>query len=187
MVGESVDASRGAESQISTSSITCRSSRRVDETVQWPDRRIREFLRVRLSARTRIGHVSIGTFFPRAYYETKAPGSGLSKKLNTCLFLTANDSPLTEHLTHWNSNRNSLNGFTDRIAGLKKDLIGLLSQQVTQHPWKHADALAQIESRSAPNRVFYNSIFDANEEVARAMLSKNGGEAAVHVVSWHVP
>jgi hypothetical protein len=100
--------------------------------------------------------------------------------------LKANVVPFIEHLLRWNNNKDHLNGFTDRIAGLRKDLIGLLSQQATQKPWKHADALADIESRLAPNRAFYAAIYDANEEIAKAFLSKHGGESAVRIVSWDV-
>jgi len=102
------------------------------------------------------------------------------------LFLTANIIPLTEHLLRWNSNKDSLNGFADRIAGLKRDLGGLLSRQATQHPWKHADALAQIESRLVSNRAFYATIHDADEEVAQAFSSKHGGESDVQIVSCNV-
>lgn len=100
--------------------------------------------------------------------------------------MIANVVRFIEHLLRWNSNKDSLNGFADRIAGLRKDLMGLLSQQATQEPWKHADALANIESRLAPNRAFYAAIYDANEEVARTFLSKHGGESAVQIVGWDV-
>jgi len=96
--------------------------------------------------------------------------------------LKANVVPSIEHLLRWNNNKGHLNGFADRIAGLRKDLIGLLSQQATQKPWKHADALAKIESRLAPNRAFYAAIYDASEEIAKAFLSKHGGESAVQIV-----
>jgi hypothetical protein len=103
-----------------------------------------------------------------------------------CLFLTANIIPLTEHLMRWNSNKDNLNGFALRIAGLKSDLGGLLSQQATQHPWQHADALAQIESRVVSNRGFYATLHDADEEVAKALSSKNGGGSDVQIVSCGV-
>jgi len=100
--------------------------------------------------------------------------------------LTANLIPLAEHLLRWNSNKDSLNGFVDRIAELKRDLGGLLSQQATQHPWKHANALAQIESRLVSNRAFYATIHDADEEVAQAFSSKHGGEADIQFVSGNI-
>ena len=100
--------------------------------------------------------------------------------------MTADVVPFTEHLLRWNSNKDRLSGFADRVAELRKDLIGLLSQQATQQPWKHADALATIEPRLAPNRAFYGSIYDANEEIARAFTSKHGGESAVQIVSWEL-
>jgi len=84
---------------------------------------------------------------------------------------------------HWKSNKDGLNGFADRIAQLKKDLTSLLSQQAVQHPGKHTDALAQIESRLTENRAFYGTITDANEEVAEAFPSKQRGEASVQLVS----
>ena len=118
----------------------------------------------------------------RAYYETRAPESSLSKQPRNAS-LPANLTPFTEHLLHWKSNRNGLNGFADRIAQLKKDLTSLLSQQAVPHPGKHADALAQIESRLTENRVFYGTIMDANEEIAESFLSKHGGEASVRLVS----
>jgi hypothetical protein len=102
------------------------------------------------------------------------------------LNLDSEHVPFADHLLRWNGNRDCLDGFADRIARLRKDLIGLLSQQATQQPWKHADALAKIESRLAPDRAFYAAVNDANEEAARAFVSKNGGESAVQVVSWDV-
>ena len=93
---------------------------------------------------------------------------------------------MTEHLLRWNSNKDSLYGFADRIAGLKRDLGGLLSQQATQQPWKHANALAQIESHLGSNRAFYGTIHDADEEVAQALSSKHGGETDVQIVSCDV-
>ena len=84
---------------------------------------------------------------------------------------------------NWKSNKDSLNRFADRIERLKRDLIGLLSQQATHHPGQHVDTLAQIESRLLQNRAFYWSIRDANEEIAEAFLSNHGGEAAVRMVS----
>ncbi|KAF8483416.1 hypothetical protein DFH94DRAFT_309695 [Russula ochroleuca] len=101
--------------------------------------------------------------FCEAYYETRAPES----------------SP--KHLLHWKSNKDGLNGFAARIAQLKKDLTSLLSQQAVQHPGKHTDALAQIESRLTENRAFYGTITDANEEVAEAFPSKQRGEASVQL------
>jgi hypothetical protein len=93
---------------------------------------------------------------------------------------------VTEHLRHWKCNKDNLNSFADRIAQLKKSLTGLLSQQAVQHPGKHTDALAQIESRLAETRDFFAAIRDANEEIAEALLSrqlKQGGEASVRLVS----
>jgi len=100
--------------------------------------------------------------------------------------LTAKLIPLAEHLLRWNSNKDSLNGFVDRIAELQRDLGGLLSQQAAQHPWKHANALAQIEARLVSNRAFYATIHDADEEVAQAFSSKHGGEADVQFVSCNI-
>lgn len=91
--------------------------------------------------------------------------------------------PFKEHLLHWKSNKDSLNGFADRIAQLKKGLTGLLSQQAVQHPGEHAVALEQIESRLADHREFYASIRDANEEIAEAFLSNQGGQASSRLVS----
>jgi hypothetical protein len=119
---------------------------------------------------------------PRAYYETKAPESRLSKKFHNRP-LTVNVMPLTEHLLHWKSNKDNLNRFTYRIEWLKRDLIGLLSQQAVPHPGQHADTLAQIESQLLQNRAFYYSIRDANEEFAEAFVSNYGGEATVQTVS----
>src|SRR6266849_7017550 len=99
---------------------------------------------------------------------------------------TSNFMPLTEHLRHWKCNKESLNSFADRIAQLKKSLTDLLSQQTVQHPGKHTDVLAQIESYLEKNRAFYATISDANEEIAEAFLSKQlkqGGEASVRLVS----
>jgi hypothetical protein len=84
---------------------------------------------------------------------------------------------------NWKGNKDRLNGFGDRIAQLKKDLTSVLSQQAVPHPGKHADALAQIESRLTENRAFYGTITDANEEVAESLLSKQGGDASVRLVS----
>ena len=92
----------------------------------------------------------------------------------------------TEHLRQWKSNKDNLNSFADRIAQLKESLTSLLSQQAVQHPGKHTDALAQIESRLAEHRAFYGTIRDANEEIVEALLSKQlkqGGEASVRLVS----
>jgi hypothetical protein len=94
----------------------------------------------------------------------------------------ANLIPFTEHLLHWKSNKDKLNGFADRIAQLKKDLTSLLSQQAVQHPGKHTDALKQIESRLAENRAFFGTIMDANEEIAESFRSNHGGEASVRLV-----
>ncbi|KAH9994637.1 hypothetical protein BJV77DRAFT_293127 [Russula vinacea] len=101
--------------------------------------------------------------FCEAYYETRAPESSL------------------KHLLNWKGNKDQLNGFGDRIAQLKKDLTSVLSQQAVPHPGKHADALAQIESRLTENRAFYGTITDANEEVAESLLSKQGGDASVRL------
>jgi len=90
--------------------------------------------------------------------------------------------PLAEHLLHWKSNKDDLSRFVDRIEQLKRDLIGLLSKQAV-HPGQHVDTLAQIESRLLQNRAFYWNIRDANEEVAEAFLSNNGGELSVRMVS----
>jgi hypothetical protein len=91
--------------------------------------------------------------------------------------------PSTEHLLHWKSNKDGLNGFADRVARLKNDLTSLLSQQAVPHPGKHSDYLAQIESRLAENRSFYATIRDANEEIAEAFLSNQGGGASARLVS----
>jgi hypothetical protein len=48
--------------------------------------------------------------------------------------------PSTEHLLHWKSNKDSLNGFADRIAQLKEGLTSVLSQQTVQHPGEHTAA-----------------------------------------------
>ena len=96
---------------------------------------------------------------------------------------TSNLMPSTEHLLHWKSNKDSLNGFADRIAQLKKGLTSVLSQQAVQHPGEHTAALAQIESRLAENRAFYATIRDANEEIAEAFLSNQGGQASARLVS----
>jgi hypothetical protein len=95
---------------------------------------------------------------------------------------TSNLMPFTEHLRHRKWNKDNLNGFADQIAQLKKSLTCLLSQQAVQHPGKHTDVLAQIESRLAKNRAFYAT----NEEIAEACLSKQskqGREASVRLVS----
>ena len=84
---------------------------------------------------------------------------------------------------NWKGNKDQLNGFADRIAQLKNDLASLLSQQAVPHPGKHADALAQIESRLTENRAFYGTIMDANEEAAEALLSKQKWDAPVQLVS----
>jgi hypothetical protein len=110
----------------------------------------------------------------------------VSVRNHVMIILTANLIPLAEHLLRWNSNKDSLNGYVDSIAGLKRDLGGLLSQQATQHPWKHANALAQIESRLVSNRAFYATIHDADEEVAQAFSSKHGGDADVQFVSCNI-
>ncbi|KAI0288320.1 hypothetical protein BC826DRAFT_1039151 [Russula brevipes] len=94
--------------------------------------------------------------FSAAYHETKTPGS-------------------LKHLLNWESNKGDLKTFAERIARLRQDLIGVLSQQAVQHPGKHIDTLAQIESRLASNRVFYATIADANEDIAEAFSSKNRG------------
>jgi hypothetical protein len=91
--------------------------------------------------------------------------------------------PFTEHLMNWKSNKGDLNSFADRIAWLKKDLTNLLSQQAVPHPGKHSEALAQIESRLAENRAFYATVRDANEEIAEAFMSNQGGEASARLVS----
>jgi len=121
----------------------------------------------------------------RAYYETRAPESALSEHHTVPIF-TSNLMRFTEHLRHWKKNKDCLNSFADRIAQLKKDLTSLLSQQAVQHPGKHTEVLAQIESRLTKNRAFYTTIRDANEEIAEAFLSKQlkqGGEASVRLVS----
>jgi hypothetical protein len=51
-------------------------------------------------------------------------------------------------------------------------MTSLLTQQAVQHPGKHADVLAQIESRLAKNRAFYSTVKDASEEIAEARPSK---------------
>ena len=89
----------------------------------------------------------------------------------------------TDHLLDWKGNKDQLDGFADRIAQLKNDLISLLSEQAVPHPGKHADALAQIESRLTENRAFYGTIMDANEEAAEVLLSKQGLDAPVRVSS----
>jgi len=89
----------------------------------------------------------------------------------------------TEHLLHWKSNKDSLNRFADRIAQLKEGLTSVLSQQAVQHPGEHTAALAQIESRLTEDRAFYATIRDANEEIAEAFLSNQGGQASTRLVS----
>jgi hypothetical protein len=89
----------------------------------------------------------------------------------------------TDHLLDWKGNKDQLDGFADRIAQLKNDLISLLSEQAVPHPGKHADALAQIESRLTENRAFYGTIMDANEEAAEVLLSKQGWDAPARLVS----
>ena len=89
----------------------------------------------------------------------------------------------TEHLLHWKGNKECLDDFTDRIAGLKDDLVGHLSQQRVQSPWKHAGALTRIESRLTEHREFYATICDRQEESAEAFVEENGGEEAVQMVS----
>ena len=94
--------------------------------------------------------------------------------------------PFTEHLRHWKTNQERLDGFADQIAKFKRSLTSLLSQQAVQHPGKHADTLALIESRLVENRAFYATIRDANEEIVEAFLSKQlkqGGEASIRLVS----
>jgi hypothetical protein len=100
----------------------------------------------------------------------------------TVPIFTSNLMPFTEHLPHRKWNKNNLNSFADRIAHFKKSLISLLYQQAVQHPGKHVDVLAQIESRLETDRAF----FATNEEVAEAYLSKQlkqEGEASVRPVS----
>jgi hypothetical protein len=100
----------------------------------------------------------------------------------TVPIFTSNLMLFTEHLRHQKWNKDNLNSFADRIAQLKKSLTRLLSQQAVQHPGKHADVLAQIESRLEKNRAFYAT----NEEIAEACLSKEskqGGKASVRPVS----
>lgn len=64
-------------------------------------------------------------------------------------------------------------------------MISLLSQQAVQHPGKHADVLAQIESRLAKHRTFYASLRDANEETPEVPPSGQlkRGDAPVQPVS----
>jgi hypothetical protein len=128
-----------------------------------------------LSFHTRLFEHSQIRIIPRAYYE-----SALSKQAHNG-YLYQHLMPFTEHLQHPKLNKDNLNSFADRIARLKKSLTSLLSQQAVQHPGKHADVLAQIESRLAKNRVFYYT----NEEIAEAFLSKQlkqGGEASVRLI-----
>jgi hypothetical protein len=139
------------------------------------------------SARYQYWHILIHSTLPEL--TTKTRSLGLPFVRNHIVFQRLDldrGRRFTEHLLSWNGNKDRLNGFADRIAGLRKNLIGLLSQQATQQPWKHADALAKIESRLAPNRTFYAAIHDANEEIARTFLSNHGGESAVQKVSWDV-
>jgi hypothetical protein len=89
----------------------------------------------------------------------------------------------TEHLLHWKGNKDSLDDFADRIAELKDDLVGHLSQQPGQCPWEHADALERIESRLVINREFYANVCDEHEEIAESFLEENGGEEVVQMVS----
>src|ERR1700733_1730937 len=86
----------------------------------------------------------------------------------TMPIFTSNLMRLTEHLRHWKRNKDRLNNFADRIAQLKKNLTDVLSQQTVQHPGKHTDVLAQIESCLEKNRAIYATIRDANEELAEA-------------------
>ena len=119
----------------------------------------------------------------RPYYETRAPESSLSKQPHDAYLTSKNVILFTDHLLNWKGNKDQLNGFADRIAQLKNDLASLLSQQAVPHPGKHADALAQIESRLTENRAFYGIIMDANEEAAEALLSKQGWDAPIQLVS----
>lgn len=130
---------------------------------------------MRLSFHTRLFEHSQIRIISRAYYE-----SALSKQAHNA-YLYQHLMPFTEHLQHRKLNKDNLNSFADRIAQLKRNLTRLLSQQAVQHPGKHADVLAQIESRLAKNRVFYAT----NEEIAEAFLSKQlkqGGHASVRLI-----
>jgi len=91
--------------------------------------------------------------------------------------------PFTEHLLHWKGNKDYLDDLAGRIAGLKEDLVGLLSQQRTQYSWKHANALERIESRLTDNREFYATVCDEIEEIAEIFVEVNGGGEAVQMVS----
>ncbi|KAI9451851.1 hypothetical protein F5148DRAFT_531517 [Russula earlei] len=101
--------------------------------------------------------------FCEAYYGTKAL------------------EPRLKHLLHWKNNKESLDRFADRIEQLRRDLIGLLSQQAVQQPSKHVEILAQLESQLSGNRAFYSSIRDEKEDIVEAFLSNHGGEAAVRM------
>ncbi len=90
--------------------------------------------------------------------------------------------PFTEHLRHWKTNQERLDGFADQIAKFKRSLTSLLSQQAVQHLGKHTDTLVQIESRLVANRAFYATIRDAHEETVEISISKQlkqGGGAQV--------
>jgi len=95
---------------------------------------------------------------------------------------TGNLMSFTEHLRHWKTNQERLDGFADQIAKFKKSLTRLLSQQAVQHLGKHTDTLVQIESRLVENRAFYATIRDAHEETVEISISKQlkqGGGAQV--------
>ncbi|KAH9960627.1 hypothetical protein BC827DRAFT_1268032 [Russula dissimulans] len=117
--------------------------------------------------------------FCEAYYESKSLKSKLSEiPLN-------NDSPYRpcrqsiKYLLSSKSNRDSLQSFSDRLAGLKNDLTSLLSQQTVLVLKTHTDTLSRIESRLVKNRQFYATISDRSEDSATAFVSRHGGEDAV--------
>ena len=97
---------------------------------------------------------------------------------------TNNLTPFTERLRHRKWNSDNFDSFADRIAQLKKSLTTLLSQQTVEHPGKHTDALAQMESHLVRHLAFYAT----NEEIAEVFLSKQpkqGGEASGRLVSLY--